>query len=145
MKLPTAYNMQGQPIFATATARRVPANTEMDLPRFQKDLTALTPGNEVQLLTIGGIAKNFGNGYIGSWTAGVDQDFRDVKFNVSYVAPREFILPAVYNPNSYGGPIRDSRHSRNSIRPDMRSEDSGPRSIMTSGSHSTLSLLADAA
>ena len=103
VNLPTAYNVQGQPIFATGNSADVPANTEMDMTRFQKDLTALTPGNQVQLLTIAGIARNFGNGYIGSWTAGVDQEFHDVKVNVSYVATTGIHLARVYNPNSYNG------------------------------------------
>ena len=103
VNLPTAYNVQGQPIFATGRTQDVPANTEIDLPRFQNDLDALTPGDQVQLLTIAGIAKNFGNGYIGSWTAGVDHDFRDVKVSVSYVATAGIHLARVYNPNSYSG------------------------------------------
>ena len=64
-------------------SRRIPRSICRDS---RDDLNALTPGDQVQLLTITGIAKNFGNGYIGSWTAGVDHDFRDVKVNVSYVA-----------------------------------------------------------
>ena len=36
VNLPTAYNVQGQPIFATGNSADVPANTEMDMPRFQK-------------------------------------------------------------------------------------------------------------
>ena len=70
----------------------------IDLPRFQQALAASTPGNP-QLLTISGIAKNFANGYIGSWTAGVDHDFGDVKTNVSYVATAGIHLARVYSPN----------------------------------------------
>jgi hypothetical protein len=103
VNLPTAYNIQGQPIFATGRSQDVPSNTEIDLPRFQKDLAALTPGDQVQLLSIVGIAKNFGNGYIGSWTAGIDHDFHDVKFNASYVATAGIHLVRVYSPNSYTG------------------------------------------
>ncbi len=100
--LPTAYNTAGQPIFATGRSQDVPANTVIDLPRFQNELDALTPGN-VQLITGIGIVKNFGNGYIGSWTAGVDHDFGDFKFNASYVATAGIHLPRVFWPNSYGG------------------------------------------
>ena len=100
--LPTAYNTAGQPIFATGRSQDVPANTVIDLPRFQNELDALTPGN-VQLITGIGIVKNFGNGYIGSWTAGMDHDFGDFKFNASYVATAGIHLPRVFWPNSYGG------------------------------------------
>ena len=50
----------------------------------------------MQLLNISGIAKNFGNGYIGSWTAGVDHDFGDFKFNASYVATAGIHLARAY-------------------------------------------------
>ncbi|MFZ0863813.1 MAG: TonB-dependent receptor [Candidatus Sulfotelmatobacter sp.] len=135
--LPTAYNVQGQPIFATGRTQDVPANTEIDLPRFQNDLTALTPGHQVQLLSIPGIARNFGNGYIGTWTADVDHDFRDVKVNVSYVATAGIHLARVYSPNSYGG--ADPAHAPftefNSAG--QATGGYGQEMLITSGSHST--------
>ncbi|HEY6371523.1 MAG TPA: TonB-dependent receptor [Candidatus Sulfotelmatobacter sp.] len=137
VNLPTAYNVQGQPIFATGRTQDVPANTEIDLPRFQNDLTALTPGNQVQLLAITGIAKNFSNGYIGSRTAGVDHDFRDVKANVSYVATTGIHLARVYSPNSYGGadpahaPFTEFNSAGRAIG------GYGNEILMTSGSHSS--------
>jgi hypothetical protein len=62
-----------------------------------------TPVHEVQLPTVVGIAKNFGNGYVASWTAGVDHNLGDLKFNASYVATAGIHMPRVYSPNSYGG------------------------------------------
>jgi hypothetical protein len=136
VNLPTAYNIQGQPIFATGRSQDVPANTVIDLPRFQSDLAANTPGNP-QLLNIIGIAKNFANGYIGSWTAGIDHDFGDVKTNVSYVATAGIHLARVYSPNGYGG--ADPAHA-----PFTKFNSSGqaiggfgPEVIMSSGSHSS--------
>ncbi|MGP8092392.1 MAG: carboxypeptidase regulatory-like domain-containing protein, partial [Candidatus Sulfotelmatobacter sp.] len=85
LPLPIAYNTQGQPIFATGRTQDVPPNTQMDVARFQADLTALVPGHQVQLLDVEGIARNFTNGYLGAWTAGVDHDFGDLHFNASYV------------------------------------------------------------
>jgi hypothetical protein len=137
VNLPTAYNVQGQPIFATGRTQDVPANTEIDLPRFQNDLTDLTPGHQVQLLTITGIARNFGNGYIGSWTAGVDHDFHDVKVNLSYVATAGIHLARVYAPNSYSG--ADAAHAPftqfNSAG--QATGGYGEEFLMTNGSHST--------
>ena len=134
--LPTAYNVQGQPIFATGRTQDVPANTEIDLPRFQNDLKALTPGHQVQLLSITGIARNFSNGYIGSWTAGIDHDFHDLKLNVSYVATAGIHLARVYSPNSYNG--ADPRHAPftefNSA--EQATGGYGNELLMTSGSHS---------
>jgi len=137
VNLPTAYNVQGQPIFATGRTQDVPANTEIDLPRFQSDLAALTPGNQVQLLTITGIARNFGNGYIGSWTAGIDHDFRDVKVNVSYVATAGIHLARVYSPNSYGG--ADAAHApfTQFNAAGQATGGYGDGLLMTNGSHSS--------
>jgi hypothetical protein len=137
VNLPTAYNVQGQPIFATGRTQDVPANTEIDLARFQNDLTALTPGHQVQLLSIPGIARNFGNGYIGSWTAGVDHDFRDVKVNVSYVATAGIHLARVYSPNSYSG--ADPAHApfTEFNAAGQATGGYGSEVLITSGSHST--------
>ncbi len=137
VNLPTAYNVQGQPIFATGRPQDVPANTEIDLPRFQNDLTNLTPGHQVQLLTITGVARNFGNGYIGSWTAGVDHDFRDVKVNVSYVATAGIHLARVYCPNSYSG--ADAAHApfTQFNAAGQATGGYGEEFLMTNGSHSS--------
>jgi hypothetical protein len=136
VNLPTAYNVQGQPIFAAGKSQDVAANTEIDLPRFQADLDALAPGHEVQLLTISGIAKNFGNGYIGSWTAGIDHDFHDVKVNVSYVATAGIHLARVYSPNSYTG--ADAAHApfTQFNAAGQATGGIGDEVLMTSGSHS---------
>jgi Carboxypeptidase regulatory-like domain len=136
LNLPTAYNIQGQPIFGTGRTQDVPANTVMDLPRFQADLDALAPGN-VQLLDITGIARNFGNGYIGSWTAGVDHDFGDFKFNASYVATAGIHLARVYNPNGFGGACQGFAPFTQFNSPCHAVSGFGPEIIMTSGSHST--------
>ena len=136
LPLPTAYNVQGQPIFVTGRTQDVPSNTIFDYARFQQDINALTPGN-VQLLTVVGIAKNFGNGYIGSWTAGIDHDFGDFKFNASYVATTGIHLPRVYSPNSYTGaspefaPFTEFDSSGKAIG------GYGSEAIITSASHST--------
>ncbi len=145
VNLPTAYNIGGQAIFATGRSQDVPANTVFDFARFQSDLAAGTAGNP-QLLTITGIARNFGNGYIGSWTAGVDHDFRDVKVNVSYVATAGIHLARVYSPNSYGG--ADPAHAPftqfNSAG--EATGGFGPELIISGGSHSNYqSLQASAA
>ena len=136
LSLPTAFNVQGQPIFATGRSQDVPVNTVFDYARFQADLNALAPGN-VQLLNVSGIAKNFGNGYIGSWTAGVDHDFGDFKFNASYVATAGVHLARVYNPNGYGGACQGFAPFTQFDTPCHATGGFGPELIMTSASHST--------
>ena len=136
LSLPTAYDIEGQPIFRTGRTEDVPPNTVMDLVRFQNDLNALAPGN-VQLLNITGIAKNFRNGYIGSWVAGIDHDFGDFKFNASYVATTGIHLPRIYNPNGYGGACQGFAPFTQFSSPCHAVAGFGPEIIMTSGSHSS--------
>jgi len=136
LNLPTAYNIDGQPIFATGRSEDVPANTVFDYVRFQNDLNALAPGN-VQLLSIYGMAKNFGNGYVGSWTAGIDHDFYDFKFNASYVATAGVHLPRFYNPNSYGGACVGFAPFTQFDTECHATGGFGPETIMTDASHST--------
>jgi len=137
LNLPTSYNIQGQPIFSTGRSQDVPSNTIFDFNRFQTDLDALTPGDQTQLLTIVGIAKNFGNGYVGSWTAGVDHDFGDFKFSASYVATAGIHLPRVYSPNSYGGASPGFAPFTNFNSAGEATGGYGTEAIITSGSHST--------
>lgn len=134
--LPAPYTTAGQLLFPSGKPVAAP-NTQIDLVRYQQDLAALTPGNQVQLLTIIGFAKNFRNGYIGTYTAGIDHDFRDFKFNASYVATAGVHLPCVYSPNSYGG-------ADPAFAPFTQFDSSGraiggfaPEIMMVSRSHST--------
>jgi hypothetical protein len=136
LALPTAYDIQGTPIFATGRSEDVPANTVFDYVRFQSDLNALAPGN-VQLLNITGIAKNFGNGYVASWTAGVDHDFGDFKFNASYVATAGIHLARAYNANGYGGACQGFAPFTQFNSTCHATGGFGPEIIMTSGSHSS--------
>jgi hypothetical protein len=137
LNLPPAYDVKGNLIFATGRTQDVPSNTEMDVARYQNDVAVLTPEHQTQLPTIIGIAKNFANGYIGSWTAGVDHDFHDFKVNASYVATAGIHLARVYSPNSYGG--ADAAHAPftqfNSAG--QATGGYGPEAIITSGSHSS--------
>ena len=137
LALPTAYNVQGQPIFATGRTEDVPANTQIDLQRFQTDMDALTPGDQVQLLSITGIAKNFGNGYVGSWTAGIDRDFRDFKASVSYVGTTGIRLARVYSPNSYVGASPGFAPFTEFNSAQQATGGMGQELLMTSGSHSS--------
>jgi hypothetical protein len=137
VNLPPIYSTSGQQLFANGTTAGVPANTLLNLPRFQSDLTALTPGNEVQLLAIQGFAKNFRNGYIGSYTAGVDHDFGDVKFTAAYVATAGVHLSSVYSPNSYGAAGPGFAPFTQFDSAGEPTGGFGPEYIMTSASHST--------
>jgi len=134
--LPTVYNTQGQPIFASGSAN-TPANTQIDLQRFQNDLAATTPGHEVQLFSAGVIGRHFRNGYIGTFTAGIDHDFGSVKFSAAYVGTAGVHLASVDSPNGYGGadpafaPFTEFNASGQAIG------GFGPVTIMNPTAHST--------
>ena len=102
-ELPPVYTPAGELLFATGRTTDVAPNTGMDIPRFQEDLAALTPGNQVQALSGFGISRDFRNGYIGSYTAGVEQELGDLKLSASYVATVGVKLAGLVLPNSYGG------------------------------------------
>ena len=137
LSLPQPYTPSGQLLFPNGDASHVAPNTVIDLARYQTDLSALTPGHQVQLLNIAGIAQDFKNGYIGSWTLGVDHNFGDLKLSAAYVATTGIHLTRVFAPNSYGGadpqfaPFTQFDSSGHAIG------GFGPESIISSGSHSS--------
>jgi hypothetical protein len=137
LALPTPYATNGQPVFPSGNPISVLPNTILDVDRFQTDISAHTPGNQLQLPNITGIARNFRNGYVTTYTAGLDHDFHDVKFTAAYVATTGIHLVSVYSPNSYGG-------ASPGFAPYTRFDSNGnpigglgSEAIVTSGSHSS--------
>ncbi|MBS1866585.1 MAG: TonB-dependent receptor, partial [Acidobacteria bacterium] len=103
MTLPEPYTTSGELLFASGDTSKVATNTLVDIQRFQNDLAMITPGNQIQLLTTAAIDRHFRNGYIGTWTAGFDQDFHFFKLSTAYVGTTGIHLPAGFFPNGYGG------------------------------------------
>ena len=95
--------------FLTEIPTTWPRTREVDLPRYQDDLRALTLGNQVQLLTMIGFAKNFRSGYIESFTAGVDHDFGDLRFPPHTWAPPASSWPVSIRRTALAAPILRSR------------------------------------
>ncbi|MGH9742909.1 MAG: carboxypeptidase regulatory-like domain-containing protein [Candidatus Acidiferrum sp.] len=137
LALPLAYTVGGQLLFPNGDSTRVPPNTQIDLQRFQTDLDALTPGDEVQLLTVAAISRTFRNGYIATSTLGIDHDFGIVKFSAAYVGTAGIHLASVFSPNGYAGaspsfaPYTQFNSSGQAIG------GFGPEAIMSTGSHSS--------
>ena len=135
--LPGVYTTAGQSLFATGRTNDVAANTQMDLLRFQEDLAAVSPGGEVHPLSAFGIGRDFRDGYVVSYTGGLEQEIGHVRFSASYVATVGVHLPGVAFPNSYGGadpafaPFTQFDASGHVVG------GMGPEYIMTSQSHST--------
>jgi len=135
--LPTAYDIQGQPIFPNGRSTDAHPNTELDLLRYENDVAALNPPHEKSLPSIAGIARNFRNGYISSYTLGLDHDFGDVKAAVSYVATTGIYLPCVFSPNSYSGADPAFAPFTSFDASGHPTGGYGNESLITSGSHSS--------
>ncbi len=102
-QLPVIYSTSGAPIFASGNSKLVPANTIMDVQRFEQELAALSPGQPITPLNISGISGNFLNGYIGTWAAGFEQKIGIATIDASYVGTAGVKLPTIEYPNGYSG------------------------------------------
>jgi len=102
-QLPPVYTPAGSLIFASGDSKQVPANTLMDVLRFEQDLAALSPDHQITPLSIFGMAPSFQNGYIGTWTAGAEQKLAGATLSAAYVGTAGIKLPVMDFPNSYVG------------------------------------------
>lgn len=100
---PPVYTPEGNLVFTTGDSKDVPANTLIDVQRFEEDLAARSPGNQLHPLSIYGITPNFRNGYVATYSTGFEHSFGDLKVSADYVATVGVHLPSAIFPNSYGG------------------------------------------
>ena len=101
-ELPPTYTPEGQNVFANGT-KDVPANTVMDVNRYQQDLAALSPGQQLSLLSLNAIDRRFGDGFLQTWTLGVERAFAGLTADAAYVGTESFRLPRISYPNAYPG------------------------------------------
>jgi hypothetical protein len=141
LALPTPYTTSGQPLFPGGNTSGVPANTPIDLARYQADLEATTPGHEVQLIVPGTISRQFRNGYIGSYTAGFDQDLGPVKLTVAYVGTEGVHIASVLYPNSYAGAAPQFAPYTRFSPSGQTLGGFGPEAVMNNGAHSNYNAL----
>jgi hypothetical protein len=102
-ELPQVYNTAGVNVLASGNPKHVPANTVMDVNRYQQDLATLTPSHQLSLLSLAGIDRRFGNGYLQTWTLGLERAFGGLTADVAYVGTSAFRLPKMSYPNAYPG------------------------------------------
>lgn len=136
-KLPDPYTTQGQLLFSGGDSSSVPANTQIDLQRYQNDLAAITPGNEVQLFAPAVVSRTFRNGYIATFTAGIDQEIRNVKLSAAYVGTSGVHLPSVFSPNGYTGAEAAFAPYTQFNAAGHVTGGFGPEVVINNGSHST--------
>ncbi len=102
-ELPPTYTPQGTNVFASGDPKKVPANTVMDVNRFQQDLAALAPGHQLSLLNLSAVDPHFGNGSLQSWTLGLERTFAGLTADAAYVGTESSHLPRMAYPNAYPG------------------------------------------
>jgi hypothetical protein len=102
-ELPPVYTVDGTPIYETGPTASFAPDTELDVQRFQEELAALTPAHQIQAQNAFAITDDFRNGYVGSYTAGLEHLLGDVKMSASYVATVGIQLGGVQVANGYPG------------------------------------------
>jgi hypothetical protein len=102
-ELPRAYTPSGQDIFANGNTKSVPANTVMDLNRYEQDLAALSSSQEVTPLDVFGVDRQFGNAQLYTWTLGGERRFGNITADMDYIGTAGVKLPRISFPNGYQG------------------------------------------
>jgi hypothetical protein len=102
-EMPHVYTPDGVDILPNGDTKAVPANTVMDVDRFEQDVAALTPGHVVSDLTLNGMDRNFGIARLYTWTAGLERKFGNLTADASYVGTAAAKLPRMSIPNGYPG------------------------------------------
>ena len=102
-ELPRAYTPSGEDIFANGKTKDVPANTVMDLERYEQDMAALAPSHQITPLNLSAVDRNFGYGYLQTWTLGLERSFGRVTADAAYIGTAAAKLPRVSFPNGYPG------------------------------------------
>jgi len=102
-ELPRAYTPSGQDIFASGNTKDVPANTVLDVNRYEQDMAALAPGHQITPLNLSGIDRAFGNGWLDTWALGLERQFGNITANAGYVGTAGVKLPRITFPNGFAG------------------------------------------
>jgi hypothetical protein len=109
----------------------------MDVLRFERGLAALSSNHQITPLSVVGMARNFQNGYIGTWTAGLEQKFGGATLNASYVGTAGIKLPVMDYPNGYTGADPAFALYTQFDSSGRITGGYGPVTLMTNRSHST--------
>jgi len=100
--LPIAYDLSGNDILAEG-AKKIPANTPMDVDRYEKDLANVTSSGAVSALNLSGIDAKFGDGTLYTWTLGLERKIANLSADLGYVGTVAQKLPRISFPNAYPG------------------------------------------
>jgi hypothetical protein len=140
-ELPQVYNTAGVNVLASGDPKKVPANTVMDVNRYQQDLATLAPSQQLSLLSLAGIDRRFGNGYLQTWTLGLERVFGGMTADVAYVGTSAFRLPRMSYPNAYPGADPEFARFTNFDDSGVVTGGFGYESVLTDTSHSSYNAL----
>lgn len=140
-ELPLTYTPQGVNVFASGNPKKVPANTVMDVNRYQQDLAALAPGHQLSLLNLSAIDPHFGNAYLQTWTLGLERAFGGLTADAAYVGTASFRLPRSSFPNAYPGAEAGFAPFTNFDSSGAVTGGFGFESVITATSHSSYNAL----
>jgi hypothetical protein len=140
-ELPPVYNTAGVNVLASGDPKNVPANTVMDVNRYQQDLATLAPSHQLSLLSLAGIDRRFGNGYLQTWTLGLERAFAGLTADVAYVGTSAFRLPRMSYPNAYPGADSEFARFTNFDGSGAVTGGFGFESVATATSHSSYNAL----
>ncbi len=140
-ELPPVYNTAGVNVLASGDSKKVPANTVMDVNRYQQDLAALAPSHQLSLLSLAGIDRRFGNGSLQTWTLGLERAFGGLTADVAYVGTSAFRLPRMSYPNAYPGADAEFARFTNFDGSGAVTGGFGFESVLTGTSHSSYNAL----
>src|SRR5450432_66995 len=140
-ELPPVYNTAGVNVLAGGDPKKVPANTVMDVNRYQQDLAALSPSHQLSLLSLAGIDRRFGNGYLQTWSLGLERAFGGLTADVGSVGTSAFRLPRMSYPNAYPGADSEFARFTNFDGSGAATGGFGFESVLTGTSHSSYNAL----
>jgi hypothetical protein len=101
-QLPHVYTPTGTDIFATWKDKQIPANTIMDVDRYEKDMAVLTH-SPVSPLNLSGIDLKFDNATMYTWTLGLERKLGNLTADAAYVGTASEKLPRYSFPNAFPG------------------------------------------
>ncbi len=136
-QLPTVYTVGGSPVFPSGDSKQVPGNTLMDVLRFENGLAALSPDHQITPLAALGISPDFQNGYIATWTAGVEQKIGGANVSAGYVGTAGVKLPSMDFPNGFSGAAPAFAPYTQFGASGLVTGGYGPVTVMTNRSHSS--------
>jgi hypothetical protein len=117
-ELPATFTPQGVNVFASGDTKKV-------------------PGHQLSLLNLSAIDRRFGDGFLQTWTVGLERTFGGLTADAAYVGTASFRLPRVSYSNAYPGAEPGFAHFTDFDSTGAVTGGFGFESVVTDTAHST--------